>query len=976
MKSILYTLLAVFFTPLLLSGQESITVSGTVTDAQTKEPLIGATITVQDTAIGTTTDIYGNYQLTVKKLSTLRYSFVGYEDQTAVAGGSIAIYIALKPSELGLNPVVVSASRRREKLLDAPASISLIEAKTVKTQVAVTTTDLVNNVPGVDVMKTGIQGANVVVRGFNSLFSNDLMVLVDNRIAGIPSLRANSLQMIPNANEDIERIEILRGPASAVYGPNSINGVMHLITKSPIDEQGTRIQAGIGLRSYMSDTLPVVSAENPKFDSKNFGDRMAWSYGLRHASVIKSKNESLKMGYKISGNYFNGNDWKYKDPNEPDSIIQGIQNPNGRIELLENGQQIPSDSVAAGVRGDYVDNTRNEEISRYNLDGRFDLRFKKTGEVVLAGGWNKVSDLSFTPLGALQNIGWQYWYAQTRLRYRNLFAQFYVNGSHSGDSYFLQTGDRSIEKSKLWAAQIQHSASLLSSLKLIYGIDAFWTRPNTEGSINGRFENKDNINEYGAYLQADYRITAKLNLTAALRSDYHSVMEKIFLSPRAALQYKPNAAHAFRATVNRAFKTPGAGALFIDILQSRLPTDITVRGIGNTDGFNYSFAPNPLYENQNLAQFRTSYGNQNQYYNVGDQSINNAAWNGALDIIFSGIQQQLSQDSLLAQFADLVNLAVGLILPDTLGNVGHVVNDLNLSTRTFSPSEWKNLKNIRPMHNAAVTTYELGYKGLLGKQLFFTIDAYRSVFNNYISPATLITPVLMFNADDLSNYLAPIVAYNLENSPSPALNAALVTILDDPDREFYGLRGNGNGRADDEVVAIMSYAASQLPIGAISPDNTDGATMVIATRNIGELTVSGIDFSAAIYLSKELKFSGSYSFVDKDSIRVPDAPYGFIALNAPRHKFRVAADYALPKSGLTFGVQFRWQDGFPANSGSYIGYVNARSDLDLHFAWTPTFYPKLDLTLSVQNVYNNNTPYFVGTPNIGRFSMFRIAHSL
>ncbi|OWY22746.1 TonB-dependent receptor [Sphingobacteriales bacterium UPWRP_1] len=960
-----------------LFAQENVTVSGTVTDAQTKEPLVGVSIVAEGAGLGTVTDLYGNYQLTVPKLTTLRYSFVGYEDQTALAAGSVAVYIALKPGAININPVVVSASRRREKILDAPASLSLIEARSIKTQVAVTATDLIRNVPGVDVMKTGLQGANVVVRGFNSLFSNDLLMLVDNRLAGIPSLRVNSLQMIPTANDDIDRIEVLRGPASAVYGPNSINGVLHLITKSPIDEPGTRASLGLGMRAFMPDTIAVVNPDNPKLDSKNAADRMAWSAGIRHATAINTKSGNWKMGYKISANYFNGNDWKYDDPNEPDTLIKGIQSPNGRIELRADGTHIPPDSVAAGVRGDYVNNARNEEITRYNFDGRFDIRFKKSAEMIVAAGWNKVSDIVLSPLGALQNIGWRNWYTQTRLRYKDLFAQFYVNGSNSGDSYFLQTGDRSVEKSKLWALQLQHSISPLAKVKLVYGFDAFWTRPNTQGSINGTFENRDNINEYGGYLQADYRITNKISLIGALRTDYHSVLDKVFVSPRAAFQYKPNAAHTFRATVNRAFKTPGAGALFIDILQGQLPTGIAIRGIGNTNGFNFNFAPNPYYENQNLPQFLSSYGAApNQYYNVGDQSINNSAWNGLLSVIFNGIQTELAKDSTLAQFADLVNLAVGLILPDTLGNVGHVVKDLNLTTRTFTPADWQNISNINPMQNASALTYELGYKGILGKQLFFTIDAYRTNFKNYISPATLITPVVMLNTDELANYLAPIVQYNLENSPSPALNDALVNILDNPDREIYGLSGNGNGRADDEVVAIMSYAVSQLPVGAISPTSAASPQMVIATRNIGSLTIYGIDLAATMYLSENFKFNTSYSFVDKDSIRVEGAQSGYIALNAPKHKIRVGADYALPKTGLTFGAQFRWQDGFPASSGAYVGRVNARSDLDLNIAWTPTFYPRLDVALTVQNIYNNNTPFFAGTPNIGRFSMLRLSHSL
>lgn len=955
--------------------QQKITISGTVTDSSSKETLVGVNIKVTSTTQGTITDFEGNYTLEVEPPTSLVFSYVGYQEvELAITETSNKqLNVAMQSNTIDINPVVISASRRKEKILDAPAAITVITTKAIASQVSVTTVDLMSNVAGVDVMKTGLQSANVVTRGFNKLFSPNLLTMVDNRLTRIPSLRVNAFQMIPTVDDDIEKIEVLRGPAAVLYGPNSVNGVMHIITKSPIDYTGTKVSWGIGLRSYIPDTLLTPQGNNSRFDSQSVSDRFAMMGSVRHAHKFNIRSQDWQMGYKISAQYFQGNDWKYNDPNEADTIIRGKPSTIGRIEYLEDGTEIPAEQVAAGTRGDYISNQRNENLQRYSVDARLDFRYKNDSELVLASGYNNTSGVVLTPLGALQNDGWGYWYAQTRLRHKRLFAQAFINATNSGNSYYLPTGDFAVEKSRLYAAQLQHSADPLNNWKLIYGFDAFWTRPNTEYTINGSFEDTDNINEYGGYLQSDYKISNKFSLIAATRIDYQSVIKEVFVSPRAAILYKPSQRHTFRATVNRAFETPGTGTLFIDVLQATLPTGINIRGIGSTQEFNFQFDTNPFLGDANLPQFRSPYGETpSTYYNVGDQTINEAAWDGIVNTLLDNVSLILAEDPDLADLADLVNLAVGLILPDTLGNISHEVKDLNLTTRSFVESDWQNLSNINRIQNMRAVTYEVGYKGMLGKNIFVTLDVYRNDYDNYITPTVLITPAVTLSTSDLESYLTPIIQENLANSPSPALNTALINVLDNnPD---FG--GNGNGQADDEVVKAILDAASQLPVGTITPTLTNGPDMVLASYNIGALSVYGADVSAAMYLSKTCKVHGSYSWIDKDSILVEGAQFGYVALNAPRHKLRIGSEYTWEKYGLDVGAQFRWQAGFPAASGSFVGSVAARHQIDTNINWQPNFNPNLMFTLSVQNVYANTTPHFVGTPQIGRFSVFRIAYNI
>ena len=149
--------------------------------------------------------------------------------------------VALVGEVLYLGQEVVTASRRQEKILDAPASVSVVEGGDVRNKPALTVADHVKELPAVDFAQTGLANNMVVVRGFNNIFSGSLLTLTDNRIARVPSLRVNAMNFIPLTNEDVERIEVVLGPGSALYGPNSADGVMHVITRSPLASQGTSV---------------------------------------------------------------------------------------------------------------------------------------------------------------------------------------------------------------------------------------------------------------------------------------------------------------------------------------------------------------------------------------------------------------------------------------------------------------------------------------------------------------------------------------------------------------------------------------------------------------------------------------------------------------------------------------------------------------------------------------------------------------
>ena len=485
---------------------------------------------------------------------TITASALGYADKMManvelVADGTTSVEIALSSEVIELDQVSVSASRRREKVLEAPASVALVSASQIQDRVAPSVTEHLKSVRGVDVVNTGLGTAQVVVRGFNNVFSGTLLSLVDNRMARVPSLRLNAYTLIPTSSEDIEQIEVVSGPGSALYGPNSANGVMHILTRSPFNSQGTTISIGGGERSVMLGSL-------------------------RHAGVI---NETL--GYKLSINGFRGNDWE-----------------EGRSKEDLEG---PGESIFDTYRG--------------GGEARVDYKPNDDLMAIFAFGGTQTTGIELTGLGAGQAKNWRYMYGQTRFIYKDLFAQFFVNSSDASDTYTLRDGLPVVDESDLYVGQVQHGYSFGERQRFTYGLDLLLTRPDTQGTINGRNEDNDNITEIGAYVQSETKLTSQLKLILAGRADDHNHLDDIVLSPRAALAFQPNNDHNLRLTYNRAFSTPTASNLFLDrlaapdayglgsnfepILGFSPKIDIRAQGPGSDTGFTFKrdAAGRPLF---------------------------------------------------------------------------------------------------------------------------------------------------------------------------------------------------------------------------------------------------------------------------------------------------------------------------------------------------------------------------------------------
>ncbi|MCP5293043.1 MAG: TonB-dependent receptor, partial [Burkholderiales bacterium] len=134
---------------------------------------------------------------------------------------------------------VVTASRQSQKLNQVPSAVFVITGEDIRRSGATSIPEALRMAPGVQVERSSTDKWAVSIRGFNGVYANKLQVLMDGRSVYNPLFAGVQWEQQDTLLEDIERIEVIRGPAAAVWGANAVNGVINIITKKAADTQGT-----------------------------------------------------------------------------------------------------------------------------------------------------------------------------------------------------------------------------------------------------------------------------------------------------------------------------------------------------------------------------------------------------------------------------------------------------------------------------------------------------------------------------------------------------------------------------------------------------------------------------------------------------------------------------------------------------------------------------------------------------------------
>lgn len=190
--------------------------------------------------------------------------------------------MALSLEEL-MQVEVTSVSRTSQKVSDAAAAVFVITQEDIRRSGATTIPDLLRMVPGLQVARINASQWAVSARGFNDRFSNKLLVLIDGRTVYTPLFSGVFWDSQDTMLEDIDRIEVIRGPGATLWGANAVNGVINIITKSAADTVGGLAVAGGGSEERGFGTLRYGA----KLGSETFG-RIYAKYCDRGASELSS----------------------------------------------------------------------------------------------------------------------------------------------------------------------------------------------------------------------------------------------------------------------------------------------------------------------------------------------------------------------------------------------------------------------------------------------------------------------------------------------------------------------------------------------------------------------------------------------------------------------------------------------------------------------------------------------------------------
>lgn len=920
------------------AAQETGGLTGRVA-AEDGTALPGANIVVTGDAIdglrGTTSDGEGAFR--IEGLPPGAYevtaSFLGYESATTAGvgirgGETTTLDIGLAATTLIGQEVVVTASRKQEKLLDAPASVSVVELDEIMNRPSLSVTDYIKDLSGVDQAKVGVSQSSTVIRGFNRTFTGSLLQMVDNRIARIASLRLNMGSSIPLTSEDIQRIEVVRGPGSALYGPNSANGVMHIVTRSPIGSEGNAFSLYGGERSLRKATF-------------------------RHASSVDGK-----IGFKVSGEYSKAREWAYEDPAEV----------------------IPRDNDNERLLGEI----------------RIDLRPTDDLSIIGSAGYSRVKAIQMTGQGAAQAVDWSTRFFQARSQYKGWFAQIFLNMNNAGDTKLLRTTQPIVDTSRLTVMQLQHNFGLGDRQQFTYGADVLLTRPNTGNTTHGQFEDRDNLNEYGFYVQSETNLNDQVSLMLAGRLDEHTKIEDPVFSPRAALVFKPSTESTLRLTYNRAFGTPSSVHYFLDLIASSDPfglggnfgalglgpdrtIDLRTQGVNSQFTFRRGDNGLPMYR----SPFAPAAGlPADAYLPMNDPASTNLLWGVARGAVLAQLTPQLqalavplitqylvslgipaqNASALAAQQAAQLAAAFPGVIPSALPGLTNSLGILDTETGAFSPVDPSVVRDIDPMRPSITETFEVGYKGVVGNKLVLTADFYRNKIHDFISSIHIVTPNVFLDPGPLATALGTGIAQQLALPENAQLAGALAAI-DDP---AAGVGGDGNGSPVDELTRIFVGTAAMIPFGTVTADEASDPNAVMLTyRNFGEVSYYGTDIGFSYYPNDVWNLSGSYSFISENLFKDVDG-IDDIPLNAPKHKLSLALGVRPSGIPLSLGARMRYRGSFEMADGVYAGDVDSHTVVDLSASYE---FPKVTFSVEASNLLNKEYQAFVGAPMIGRLVM-------
>ncbi len=926
---------------LLSQAQE---VSGVIEDPQTGEKLFGAAILEKGTSNGTTTDFDGKFTLEISNgfPAVLVVSYVGYESQEInVQEPKKDLKVKLNTDNVALEAVSVIDSRITEKEKESPVTVESMDALAVKETPAVNFYDGLGHLKGVDLTSASMGFKIVNTRGFNSTSPVRTLQLIDGIDNQAPGLNF-SVGNFAGANDlDVQRVELIVGANSALYGPNAFNGVINMETKSPFIHKGLSVMGKVGER-----------------DLRELGFRFANAH-----KIFKADYENF--AYKVNFHYMEAYDWEADNMSPTDQSEKGETNPGGYDAVNRYGDEnlIPGQNDFDDSRGrlinpglgviyrtgyeevDLVDyNTKNIKFSPslhykfknqseiklaynygtgttvYQGDNRYSLKDLQIHQFI--GEYKKKDKFSVRVYRTQEDAGKSYdavftaLLLQSEVKDNNFWSQEYAGYWQRNYAQKVQDlpGYPDPNDPEYFFDWLNNRDSIdnVVDMVLAENIDSLnaWhadTRNFADGEGNFSFNRSRFVPGTPEFDSAFASITSKRTFLEGGSAFYdksalnHGVVEytfdhkelnnnwlKIKLGVSARMYQPDSKGTIFSDTNGRVITNSEVGSYVgfqIRILQERMLISVTGR-VDKNENFDPVTSPaaSVVYSPKPNHTFRTSFSSAIRNPTLADQYL---YYNVGRAILIGNLE---GYDSLVT-----------------------VPSFFDAYSGQFFNRDTLEYFNVDPVRPEKVRTIELGYKGsLMNNRLFLDASYYYSVYRDFLG--------FLVGADITIN---------------DSLNIGLI----------------------DQVYRVSANSETRV-------------------------TTQGFSIGFNYYFAKYLAFNGNYSWnvLNKLSIDDPIVP----AYNTPEHKYNIGLNgrdirVRLGENyihGLGFSVNYKWIEGFLfEGSPQFTGRIPTYYMLDAqvsynHKRWNTTF------KLGASNLTDNRSYQTYGGPRIGRLAYFSILYEL
>jgi len=441
--------------------------------------------------------------------------------------------------------VVVTASKVESTLVNAPATVSVIGSDVLATTPAQNYGDLLRSVPGLNVIQMSARDINITSRQATSTLSNSQLALLDGRSIYLDFFGLILWDLVPSGTAEIKQIEVVRGPASAVWGANALTGVVNIITKPPRE-----------LAKEATGNLTLTGGLINRGAGSRKDDGNGYAYGAS-GFIAQAPNDT--WSWKLSAGYFNS------DPlSRPTGSVPLDCHPLGAIPCRDaQGQTLPG-GIPTGGAPYPADRSgpggfQNGGTSQPKVDLRLDQELGNGGRMIYSAGYAGTEGIVHTGIGPFDLQSGSY-LAYGRVGYgKGAFklAAFFNLLDAEAPNLLLTDPDtlRPVQlnfKTQTFDLEAGHSLVLGGKNILSFGGNA--RRNNFDITLT---PNAKDRNEFGAYVQ-DELYFDRFRVTAGVRVDKFGNLDKAFFSPRVTAMFKPSPQHSIRVSFNRAFRPPSA----------------------------------------------------------------------------------------------------------------------------------------------------------------------------------------------------------------------------------------------------------------------------------------------------------------------------------------------------------------------------------------------------------------------------------